>query len=145
MEKFVPKVVTWPATSRFFLPMTNGAWGERAWELHVGWVDCTIYRYIDYIPVSLLTSPLYPSRSPGSPGFSRFLLSPALASATSNMVTPTPNTINQFLLPIPRHYIKETRNAYTANHQLRNIAWCLVNEWNNYWPPLEKTDLRLEP
>jgi len=38
----------------------------------------------------------------------------------------------------PRHYIKERRNVYTANHQLRNVAWCLVNGQNNYWQPLVK-------
>ena len=40
------------------------------------------------INLFLANLPLYPSISPGSPGFSLFLLSPARASATSNIVTP---------------------------------------------------------
>ena len=46
------------------------------------------------VALSLYSLPLYPSMSPGSPGFSRFLLSPGRASVASNIVKPGEYTCN---------------------------------------------------
>ena len=64
--------------------------------------------------------PLYPSMSPGSPGFSRFLLSPGRASVASNIVKPGEYTCNN-LYPMVRYHIVLTNGqASTLKTNTKN-------------------------
>ena len=65
------------------------------------------------VALSLYSLPLYPSMSPGSPGFSRFLLSPGRASVASNIVKP---------------------GEYTGNNSYSMVQFCYnycANEWTS--------------
>lgn len=72
------------------------------------------------VALSLYSLPLYPSMSPGSPGFSRFLLSPERASVASNIVKPGEYTCNN-LYPMVRYHIVLTNGqASTLKTNTKN-------------------------
>lgn len=73
------------------------------------------------VALSLYSLPLYPSMSPGSPGFSRFLLSPGRASVASNIVKPGEYTCNNLIYPMVRYHIVLTNGqASTLKTNTKN-------------------------
>ena len=79
------------------------------------------------VALSLYSLPLYPSMSPGSPGFSRFLLSPGRASVASNIVKPGEYTYNN-LYPMVQFCHNYCANEWTSkhiknNHQKQKKNW----------------------
>ena len=71
------------------------------------------------VALSLYSLPLYPSMSPGSPGFSRFLLSPGRASVASNIVKPGEYTYNN-LYPMVQFCHNYCANEWTSKHIKNN-------------------------
>ena len=73
------------------------------------------------VALSLYSLPLYPSMSPGSPGFSRFLLSPGRASVASNIVKPGEYTYNN-LYPMVQFCHNYCANEWTLASTLKTTT-----------------------
>ena len=72
------------------------------------------------VALSLYSLPLYPSMSPGSPGFSRFLLSPGRASVASNIVKPGEYTYNNLYPMVCYHIVLANGQASTLKTNTKN-------------------------
>ena len=91
------------------------------------------------VALSLYSLPLYPSMSPGSPGFSRFLLSPGRASVASNIVKPGEYTYNNSysMVQFCHNYCA---NEWTSKH-IKNNNQKQTKNWQKKKSPSQNNEI----